>query len=153
MVGGAFHHSENVAMPQPVVNARALLVMRNIPVAEIAEKCGVDMPTACRWKRGVSRIPKAARDIIATLRPMPVEERKVLPRKPRPIRPFVEPEGRPITAAYGIRADEIARRCDVNIATARRWKRGTSRIPTTAAMLLTGDLAALDPEWQGWTLR
>ena len=58
-----------------------------------------------------------------------------------------------MNACYGINAEEIARRCGVNLATAHRWKRGTSRIPKAAAMILSGDLGHLDPAWSGWVLR
>lgn len=54
---------------------------------------------------------------------------------------------------YGIPAAEIARLCGVDVATARRWKRGKSRIPKCARTLLVGDLSALDPAWRGWTLK
>ncbi len=54
---------------------------------------------------------------------------------------------------YGITTEEIARRCQVDVRTARRWKRGERRMPKTAAMILSGDLSHLDPAWRGWTLR
>lgn len=53
---------------------------------------------------------------------------------------------------YGIPANEIARICGVDLATARRWKRGASRPPKSAEMLLLGDLGMLDPAWRGWTI-
>jgi transcriptional regulator with XRE-family HTH domain len=56
-------------------------------------------------------------------------------------------------ACYGIPAEEIARRCDVDIATARRWKRGASRPPQTALMILGEDLGCFDPAWKGWRIR
>jgi len=58
-----------------------------------------------------------------------------------------------MNACYGISGEEIARRCRVSIATARRWKRGDMRIPDTAAMILSSDLGQLDPAWCGWVLR
>jgi hypothetical protein len=36
---------------------------------------------------------------------------------------------------YGIPADVIARLCRVDVATARRWKGGVTRIPETAKMM------------------
>lgn len=54
---------------------------------------------------------------------------------------------------YGTTAEEIARRCRVDVATARRWKRGATRMPKTSAMILAGDLGCFDPAWCGWTLR
>jgi transcriptional regulator with XRE-family HTH domain len=57
-----------------------------------------------------------------------------------------------MTACYGINAREIARRCGVDIATARRWKRGASQMPKAAQMILSGDLGHFDPAWAGWTL-
>ena len=53
----------------------------------------------------------------------------------------------------GIRAEDIARRCGVNVATARRWKRGASQMSKAAAMILSGDLGIFDPPWRGWVLR
>lgn len=34
-----------------------------------------------------------------------------------------------------------------------RWKRGATRPPQTAIMMLEGDLGSFDPEWRGWLLR
>lgn len=142
-------------MIKPLVNSTTMSEMLRLPASEIAANCGVDLPIAQRWKRGVSRIPKAARDIIGTLREKPekVPRGLVSRRLPARIKPLVEPEGRPLTAAYGIRSDEVARRCGVDIATARRWKSGVSRIPATASAILARDLAAFDPAWRGWTVR
>ncbi len=54
---------------------------------------------------------------------------------------------------YGIPSKEIARICNVDVATARRWKRGAT-LPTPAAlMILSRDLGHLDPLWEGWTVR
>src|SRR5690348_12478557 len=53
---------------------------------------------------------------------------------------------------YGRPAQVIAEKCRVDLATARRWKRGSTGIPYAAAALLEGDLGALDSEWQGWKL-
>jgi transcriptional regulator with XRE-family HTH domain len=52
--------------------------------------------------------------------------------------------------SQGIRAEEIAELCGVDITTARRWKSGTSRIPATAAAILLGDLGAFSKAWRGW---
>jgi hypothetical protein len=56
-------------------------------------------------------------------------------------------------ACYGLPAEEIARRCSVDIATARRWKRGASCPPQTALMILGEDLGCFDPAWKGWRIR
>lgn len=56
-------------------------------------------------------------------------------------------------ACYGIPAEVIARLCQVDIATARRWKSGKSRIPYAAVVLLEGDLGAFGKHWRGWTVR
>lgn len=52
--------------------------------------------------------------------------------------------------AEGFKAEEIAAKCGVDVATARRWKAGTSRIPLTAAAILVGDLGVFSAEWRGW---
>jgi len=54
---------------------------------------------------------------------------------------------------YGIPIKEIARICQVDIATARRWKRGASCPPKSALFLLAGDLGFFDPLWSGWIIR
>lgn len=54
---------------------------------------------------------------------------------------------------YGIPVSELARICHVDLATARRWKRGATCPPKTALMLLSRDLGIFDPVWRGWTLR
>lgn len=56
-------------------------------------------------------------------------------------------------ACYGIPADEIARRCCVDVATARRWKRGATRPSQAAVMILLDDLGSFDPAWKGWRIR
>jgi len=56
-------------------------------------------------------------------------------------------------ALYGIPVKEIARICGVDLATARRWKRGATCPPQSALMVLSRDLGVLDPEWRGWTLQ
>jgi hypothetical protein len=57
------------------------------------------------------------------------------------------------SAVYGIRADVIAEICRVDIATARRWKSGVSRLPHAARALVTGDLGAFSPAWQDWRIK
>jgi hypothetical protein len=52
----------------------------------------------------------------------------------------------------GIPAQVIAERCRVDIATARRWKSGRSRIPSAAAALLLGELGMFSPAWRGWRI-
>jgi Phage protein len=56
-------------------------------------------------------------------------------------------------ACYGIPAGEIARRCRVDVATARRWKRGARCPPATSLMILAEDLGCFDPAWKGWRIR
>ena len=51
---------------------------------------------------------------------------------------------------YSLTAEVIAERCGVSVATALRWKLGQSPIPYTAAVVLSGDLGAISPEWRGW---
>jgi hypothetical protein len=53
---------------------------------------------------------------------------------------------------YGIPAEVIARICCVDVATARRWKRGATQMPKTSAMILAGDLGCFTPAWRGWRL-
>jgi hypothetical protein len=36
---------------------------------------------------------------------------------------------------------------DVSVKTAQRWKVGETRMPTTAKMMLAGDLGCFDPAW------
>jgi len=52
----------------------------------------------------------------------------------------------------GIPAQVIAERCRVDIATARRWKSGRSRVPPAAAALLLGELGMFSPAWRGWRI-
>ena len=59
----------------------------------------------------------------------------------------------PSSPLYGISTKEIARICKVDLATARRWKRGATCLPETARMILSRDLGCMDPAWRGWTLR
>ena len=54
---------------------------------------------------------------------------------------------------YGIPAAEIARICQVDIKTARGWKKGSHRPPPSALMVLCGNLGVFDPAFQGWRLR
>lgn len=60
---------------------------------------------------------------------------------------------RPEDILYGIPVKEIARICEVDLTTARRWKRGARCPPSSALMLLSRDLGYLDPRWAGWTIR
>lgn len=62
-------------------------------------------------------------------------------------------DSQPMSELYGMPAAEIARKCEVDLATARRWKSGKSRIPPSARKLLAGDLSAFDPDWRGWVMR
>lgn len=54
---------------------------------------------------------------------------------------------------FYISAKDIAALCRVDLATARRWKRGTTCAPLTALMILRRDLGVFDPTWLGWTIR
>lgn len=54
---------------------------------------------------------------------------------------------------YGLPIKEIARICEVDLTTARRWKRGARCPPQSALMVLSRDLGFLDPRWEGWTIR
>jgi hypothetical protein len=53
---------------------------------------------------------------------------------------------------YGIPVSELARICHVDLATARRWKRGATCPPRTAILLLSRDLGIFDEKWKGWTI-
>jgi hypothetical protein len=59
----------------------------------------------------------------------------------------------PSSPLFGINVNEIARICQVDLATARRWKRGATCPPKSALMLITGDLGCLHPDWAGWTMK
>lgn len=54
---------------------------------------------------------------------------------------------------YRWSVNDIAQICEVDISTARRWKRGAVCPPKSALMLLSGDLGYLDPAWAGWCVR
>lgn len=54
---------------------------------------------------------------------------------------------------FGLHVKEIARICQVDLTTARRWKRGAICPPQSALSLLSGDLGFFDPDWRGWKLR
>lgn len=58
----------------------------------------------------------------------------------------------PSSPCYGLSTKDIARICKVDLATARRWKRGATCLPETARMILEGDLGCMDPAWRGWRL-
>ena len=60
---------------------------------------------------------------------------------------------KPPPELYGIPIKEIARICHVDLATARRWKRGANCPPKSALFLLSGDLGFFDSLWAGWILR
>jgi hypothetical protein len=60
---------------------------------------------------------------------------------------------RPNDVIYGIPVSEIARICGVDLATARRWKRGATCPPQSALMLLAGDLGVFDVRWRGWRIQ
>lgn len=53
---------------------------------------------------------------------------------------------------YGLSVKEIARICQVDLATARRWKRGAFCPPYTALAMLRRDLGCFDPRWDGWVI-
>lgn len=52
----------------------------------------------------------------------------------------------------GLSAKYIAQVCKVDLATARRWKRGTTCLPHTANLLLMRDLGCFHENWAGWTI-
>lgn len=54
---------------------------------------------------------------------------------------------------YGIPISELARICHVSLKTASRWKAGSTCPPTSALLLLAGDLGCFDPDWSGWVIR
>lgn len=43
--------------------------------------------------------------------------------------------------------------CEVDITTARRWKRGAVCPPPGAVARFKGDMGFLDPVWSGWILK
>lgn len=53
---------------------------------------------------------------------------------------------------YGISVSVLAAVCHVDLATARRWKRGATCPPKTALMILARDLGCFSSEWRGWTV-
>src|ERR1700731_2529037 len=53
---------------------------------------------------------------------------------------------------YGITINEIARICQVDLTTARRWKRGARCPPKSALLLILGDLGCFDAAWRGWRI-
>jgi hypothetical protein len=53
---------------------------------------------------------------------------------------------------YGISVSELARICHVDLATARRWKRGATCPPKTALLILARDLGCFSEFWRGWTV-
>jgi hypothetical protein len=59
----------------------------------------------------------------------------------------------PDNPLYGISIKEIARICQVDLTTARRWKRGARCPPKSALLLILGDLGAFGNEWRGWIIR
>lgn len=59
----------------------------------------------------------------------------------------------PSNPCYGLSTKDIARICKVDLATARRWKRGATCLPETAQMILQRDLGCFDPSWAGWRLQ
>lgn len=69
----------------------------------------------------------------------------------KPIRARTEKTA--VNECYGIPPEVIARVCKVDVATARRWKRGATRMPEAAKMILAADLGAFCAAFSGWTLR
>jgi hypothetical protein len=63
--------------------------------------------------------------------------------------------GKPRSELYGIPVREIARICQVDLSTARRWRRGAICPPETAILVLRlryfGDLGVIASDWDGWT--
>jgi hypothetical protein len=54
---------------------------------------------------------------------------------------------------FGLSIKYISQSCDVDLTTARRWKRGAICPPQSALAVLSGDLGFLDPAWRGWRLK
>lgn len=58
---------------------------------------------------------------------------------------------------FAIPIKQIAEICQVDMTTARRWKRGAICPPQYVLLYVTakvnGDLGFLDPAWSGWVLR
>ena len=52
--------------------------------------------------------------------------------------------------AYGIRAELLAELCGVSVATARRWKAGTSQMPRLTAAAIQLGLVHFIRDWPGW---
>lgn len=51
-----------------------------------------------------------------------------------------------------MRTEQIAEIAQVDVATARRWKSGRSRIPYVVALILRGDLGVFGKHWSGWSI-
>src|SRR6266704_3533575 len=66
---------------------------------------------------------------------------------------IVVPMLRPADVLYLWSVNEIARICEVDLTTARRWKRGARCPPNSALMLIGADLGCYSPEWSGWRLK
>ena len=60
--------------------------------------------------------------------------------------------GKPHSALYGLSVKHIAAVCRVDLATARRWKRGAICPPYCALQILQRDLGCYAEEWRGWTV-
>lgn len=60
--------------------------------------------------------------------------------------------GKPHPALYGWSVNDLVRICQVDISTARRWKRGAFCPPKTALMMLARDLGCFSDYWHGWTI-
>lgn len=60
---------------------------------------------------------------------------------------------KPPPELYGITSAELARILRVDLATARRYKRGATCPPPAALMILSGDLGCFDPGWAGWRIK
>lgn len=60
--------------------------------------------------------------------------------------------GKPHPALYGWSINDLVQRCQVDISTARRWKRGAFCPPKTALMILARDLGCFEERWKGWTI-
>lgn len=59
---------------------------------------------------------------------------------------------KPPQELYGLSAMHIAQVCQVDLSTARRWKRGAICPPKTALMIITRDLGCFSDSWRGWTV-
>ena len=59
---------------------------------------------------------------------------------------------KPPSELYGLSSSYLAQLCQVDLSTARRWKRGAICPPKTALMIVRRDLGCFSDYWSGWTI-